>query len=133
MLPPARFPIPLAEPAVGLSTQRALHSFFRWAWFSQGPRAGNAASAVPGYRCRRDVVQLNPVHRDWPPPGRGTQPAVDVLPSPAPFGLDPSNDSPPDEVSEPVEGVLGHGVSEVFSPAACDPIDPDQHGSKVLL
>jgi hypothetical protein len=49
------------------------------------------------------------------------------------FGLDPSNDSPPDEVSEPVEGVLGHGVSEVFSPAACDPIDPDQHGSKVLL
>ena len=29
---PVRFPVPLAEPAVRLSTQRALHGFCRQVW-----------------------------------------------------------------------------------------------------
>src|SRR6516162_9241080 len=82
---PVRFPRPLAEPAVPVSRQRALHGICRRAWLCV-PGAGDlaAAVAIPGNRHLGDVEQLDPVRRRPEPPavGAGEVPA-DVLPSPA--------------------------------------------------
>ena len=46
VLLPVRFPVPLAEPGVRLSTHRALHGFCRQAWFAFAQGAG----MLPRYR-----------------------------------------------------------------------------------
>src|SRR6476646_1586565 len=62
---PARFPRPLAEPGVRVSTHRALHGHWSSGGVWQGPGCRDlvAAPEVPGDRDLADVEQGDPVRR----------------------------------------------------------------------
>ena len=87
VLPPVRFPRPLAEPAVPISRQRALHGVCRQAGFV-GARGGDlvAPVGVAGDRHAFEPEVLDPVRRDQPPPVGGGQVAAELSPVPAVAG-----------------------------------------------
>jgi hypothetical protein len=83
---PVRFPRPLAEPAVPVSRQRALHGFCRSGVVESLVGVGDLDTAVdvPGDRHRGDVEQFDPAHRgSGPAAGAAAEPAVHVVPLPA--------------------------------------------------
>jgi hypothetical protein len=84
---PVRFPRQLAEPAVPVSRQRALHGVRRSGVVGQCPEVGDLAApvSVPGDRDRCDVEQFDPVHRRPAPPAVAAgEVTADVVSLPAP-------------------------------------------------
>jgi hypothetical protein len=124
-----RFPRPLAEPGVRLSSHRALHGSCRVGVVGQDPRVGDGVApvAVSGDRHRRQVEQLDPVHRDRCPLPRGSgEPAANVLPSPAMHPAQPPDHPPPHEVRQVTERAFAGRMFEVVGPAAHDLVEPDR-------
>src|SRR5579859_1715991 len=83
---PARFPRPLAEPAVPVSRQRALHGFCRSGVVELDPGLGDldAPVAVPSDVHRGDVEQFDPVRRGpAPSTARADEATANVSPLPA--------------------------------------------------
>jgi hypothetical protein len=101
-----------------------------------GPGAGDRVSAVAVSPAidGGDIEQIDPVRfRSPPAPGGRDEPAADVRPRPVTACHDHSDHSPPREVLQHAEGVLGHRVPEVVGPSAHNLVEPDQHGPEVLL
>ncbi len=93
-----------------------------------------ASLPVPGDRHRFEVEQLRPVRRDRSPPSiGGGEPAAHLLPRPAMQRPQPTDDAPPHEVGQRMQGLFGNRLLEVVGPAADDLVEPDQRVPGVLL
>lgn len=136
-LPAVRFPMPLSEPGVRLSSHRALHKGCCRAGCRSGCEGvGDHVSpvAVPTDRDAARVEQRDLACRDRTPPAvRSGEPSADVLPSPAvPCAL-PVHQPPPGVLRQVSEGAGGYGMPELVGPATDDLVEPDQRGLQVDL
>jgi hypothetical protein len=111
-LRPARFPRPLTEPAVRLSTQRALRG--RSSSLLGPGRRDRPPVSVARHAYLLQVEQGDPASADRFPPAIvvGQVPAH-CGPPPAVPGLQPPHDPPPQELVQMSQGVRADGMPEV--------------------
>src|SRR5215217_9379133 len=103
-------------------------------WLNPGCGDLVAPVAIPADTDRRDPAQLDLIcHNLMPPAARVGESSADVAPCPVMPHPQHADDSPPGEVVQHAEDVLGNGIFEVVRPAVHDLVEPGQHEPEVLL